>query len=175
MEGVGSAPAPRPTCLEEEGYRKTSAHSWPQALENRQTYQTKGIESSGPGLGCLDDAVAKFERALLFLQLDTCTMHNAEAEQTSHDVQARERGGLLAECTTEFASHRRFQGRRPRRLCAKRKHTHTHTPTHTSVWTGRRVARVGCPHCYPAKGLGRAQKQHCHEGGRQIRRRPSMQ
>jgi hypothetical protein len=40
----------------------TCAHSRPHALENRQIYQTKGIESSCIGLGCLDDAVAKREK-----------------------------------------------------------------------------------------------------------------
>lgn len=40
---------PPPACLEERGLqkKKTSAHFWPHALENRQIYQTKGIESSG--------------------------------------------------------------------------------------------------------------------------------
>lgn len=90
-QGEASAPAPRRAALE-KGATEASAHSWPHALENRQIYQTKEIESSGPGLGCLDDSVAKFERALLFLQLEACTMHNAEAEQTSHDVQVGERG-----------------------------------------------------------------------------------
>lgn len=51
--GVGSGSAPRPACPGEEGYSKTSAHSRPHELENRQIYQTKGNRVKRPWSGML--------------------------------------------------------------------------------------------------------------------------
>lgn len=109
-------------------------------------------------------------RGPCFLQLDACAMHYAEAEQTSHDVQAGERGLLVEclECPTEFASHRRFQGRRPRRLCAEGKHTHTythlHTPTHTPLCVGRQArGEKDDLAVIPLRTSVGPRKKHCHE------------
>lgn len=131
--------APSSTCLEEEGYRKTSAHSRPHVPENRQIYQTKEIESSGLGLESLDDAVAKFERALLLAANcpALCTMQRPSKRVTM--CRWERGGGLLVECPTKFASTAGFSAGQDDCVLNVNSRTHTHL-----CGAVRRVARELC-------------------------------
>lgn len=64
--GRGSAPAPRRPSLKKRAADRHLLILGP-TRSRIGRYQTKKIESSGPGLECLDDAVAKFDKALLLL------------------------------------------------------------------------------------------------------------
>lgn len=139
----------------------------PTSLRIGRYIRPREIESSGLGLGCLDDAVAKHQRALLLAAGRLhYAMHYAEAEQTSHDVQVVERGRATSRVSNRVRFARQVSGAQAKAtVCRSQIHTYTHKHTHTR----------SCSFCCPAKGLGKACKQQCHDHGRQIRRPPSTQ
>lgn len=84
-----------PTCLLEEGQRKASGHFLGPTRLRIGRYIRPRESSQAVLVWDAWTMLLPSSRGPCFLQLDACAMHYAEAEQTSHDAQAGERGRLL--------------------------------------------------------------------------------
>lgn len=145
---MGRNADPDQTSLEEGGglpcAGKTCAHSWPHALENRQIYQTKGIESSGIGPVMLGRfcCQAREGPASCSWTPALCTMQRPSRRVTMRRLD--ERGRSTSRVSNRVRFPPQVSGAQAKAtVCRTKVNTNTHTHIHTQALLPPQSASVG--------------------------------